>query len=149
MLLRLPKGSEIFEREVAVTRPVVSSEGEPWSPDPKADVLLLGDSYSNVFSQAELRWGEGAGFAEQLSYFLRRPVDKLAVNAGGPSAARERLAALSAAGQDRLQEKRLVIYQFAARELAGGEGFGHGRLRCLPAARAPRTGAAVRHSAGL
>jgi hypothetical protein len=120
-LLRLPENDRLFHSESVLLRPVVGPRGEPWRPDPNADVLVLGDSFTNIYSQAELGWGEGAGLAEQLSYFLRRPVDKIAVNAGGPAAARERLASMMAAGEDRLAGKRLVVYQFAARELAAGD----------------------------
>jgi alginate O-acetyltransferase complex protein AlgJ len=120
-LLKLPAGRTPFPPESVPTRPVFGPDGEPWKPDPDADVLLLGDSFTNVYSQAELGWGAGAGFAEQLSHALRRPVDKLAVNAGGPSAVREQLARQIAAGVDRLAGKRLVVYQIAARELVAGD----------------------------
>jgi len=120
-LLRLPAGQTLFPPERVLTRPVFQPSGEPWRPDPGADVLVLGDSFTNMYSQADLGWGEGAGLAEQLSYLLQRPVDKLAVNAGGPSAARERLALQIAAGEDRLAGKRLVVYQFSARELSSGD----------------------------
>jgi alginate O-acetyltransferase complex protein AlgJ len=120
-LLRLPAGQRLFPPERVLTRPVLQPSGEPWRPEPGADILVLGDSFTNMYSQAELGWGEGAGLAEQLSYRLQRPLDKLAVNAGGPSAARERLALQAAAGEDRLAGKRLVVYQFSARELSSGD----------------------------
>ena len=120
-LLRLPDSHPLFRKESVLTQPVATPTGEPWTPDPEADILVLGDSFTNIYSQAPLGFGESAGLAEQLSYFLSRPVDKLAVNAGGPSAARERLAASLAAGRDRLAGKRLVVYQFSARELAIGD----------------------------
>jgi alginate O-acetyltransferase complex protein AlgJ len=120
-LLRLPAAQRLFPEEAVLAHPVSRPDGAPWRPEPNADVLVLGDSFTNVFSQPQLGWGEGAGFAEQLSYFLRRPVDKLAVNAGGPSASRERLAQELAAGRDRLAGKRLVVYQFSARELVSGD----------------------------
>lgn len=120
-LLRLPLLPPLFLPERVPTRPILGPSGEPWKPDPDADVLVLGDSFTNIYSQSELGWGEGAGFAEQLSYFLRRPLDKLAINAGGPAAARERLAAGIASGRDLLAGKRLVIYAFSARELSSGD----------------------------
>ena len=120
-LLRLPTKHPLFGPESVLTQPVAGPSGEPWQPDPEADILILGDSFTNIYSQAPLGFGESAGLAEQLSYFLGRPVDKLAVNAGGPTAARERLAASLAAGHDRLAGKRVVVYQFSARELASGD----------------------------
>jgi alginate O-acetyltransferase complex protein AlgJ len=120
-LLRLPAMRPLFFPERVPTQRVLKSSGEPWTADPGADVLVLGDSFTNIYSQRELGWGDTAGFAEQLSFLLQRPVDKLAVNAGGPAAARERLASSIASGQDRLAGKRVVIYAFSARELSSGD----------------------------
>ena len=65
-------------------------------------------------------WGEGGGFIEQLSYVLQRPLDRITRNDDGAYATREMLAGELAKGRDRLAGKRLVIYQFAIRELAVG-----------------------------
>jgi alginate O-acetyltransferase complex protein AlgJ len=65
-------------------------------------------------------WGEGAGFIEQLSFALQRPLDRISRNDNGAFAMREILAGELARGRDRLAGKRLVIYQFAIRELAVG-----------------------------
>ncbi len=120
-LLGLPASQRLYQPERIVVQRVFGPSGEPWRADPGADVLVLGDSFTNIYSQGKLGFGESAGFAAQLSYALRRPVDALAVNAGGPSAVRERLRERLAAGEDRLAGKRLVVYQFAARELAHGD----------------------------
>jgi len=120
-LLRLPAGRPLYRAESVLTQRVLGPDGAPWTPDPAADILVLGDSFTNIYSQAELGWGQGAGFAEQLAYFLQRPVDRIAVNAGGPAAARERLAAAIAGGDDRLAGKRLVVYEFSVRELSSGD----------------------------
>jgi hypothetical protein len=119
-LVRMLKLPEARRQEVRV-RQVLAPGGSPWRPDPGADVLLLGDSFTNVFSQPDLGWGSGAGFAEHLSRRLGRPVDRIAVNAGGAHASRQALARQLAAGEDRLAGKRLVIYELAARELAAGD----------------------------
>ena len=120
-LLQLPQERPLFQPERVVVQPVQNAAGGPWAPDRNADVLVLGDSFTNIYSQDQLGWGENAGLAEQLAFFLQRPVDKLAVNAGGPSAARERLVSALASGEDRLAGKRLVVYQFSARELSAGD----------------------------
>ena len=52
---------------------------------------------------------------------LPRSAPRLAINAGGPSASRERPASQLAGGEDRLFGKRLVIYQFSERELSSGD----------------------------
>ena len=69
---------------------------------------------------AEVNWTELERKA-QLAASLGRPVDKLAVNAGGAYGARERLVDEMAEGRDRLAGKKIVIWQFAQRELAVGD----------------------------
>lgn len=131
-MLRMPEGSgpaerlaPLFPEQEVTIHQVVDALGSLLRPDPAASLLLLGDSFTNVFSQPELGWGQGAGLAEQLAYHLGRPVDRIALNAGGAHASRERLARLMARGRgggpDRLEPKLVVVYQFAVRELAAGD----------------------------
>ncbi len=128
VMLNLPKGQRIYPAEnVQITR-VVTTEGRPWEPDATAPVLLMGDSFCNIYSLAEMGWGDSAGFAEHLSMALRQPIDRLAINAGGAYSARQELVRELASGRDRLAGKRVVLYQFAARELA----FGDWKLLDLP-----------------
>jgi alginate O-acetyltransferase complex protein AlgJ len=68
-----------------------------------------------------MNWGESAGLAEQLSFHLQRPVDAILRNDSGAFATRQILATELARGRDRLADKRVVIWQFAARELAVGD----------------------------
>lgn len=120
-MLELPQPERWLAAETAIVQRVLDAQGQPWQSDPGAEVLLLGDSFTNVFSQPALGWGEAGGLAEQLSYHLGRPIDRLAINDGGDLEARRRLAQDLAAGNDRLAGKRVVVYQFAARELAAGD----------------------------
>ena len=120
-VLLLPPWQKLFEPQTALTQRVVSPAGRPWRSDLRAEILLLGDSFANVYAQPDVGWGRSAGLAEQLSYFLQRPVDRLAINAGGASGTRRRLAEEIASGRDRLAGKKLVIFQFAARDLAMGD----------------------------
>ncbi len=120
-ILLLPPWQQLFPPQTANAQRVVSGAGKPWRSDPRAEILLLGDSFTNVYAQPDVGWGRSAGLAEQLSYFSGHPVDRLAINAGGASGTRERLAEELAAGKDRLAGKRLVIFQFAVRELAVGD----------------------------
>ncbi|MCK4624856.1 MAG: hypothetical protein KAV00_06070, partial [Phycisphaerae bacterium] len=92
-----------------------------WRPSRSADVLLLGDSFSNVFSLDAMGWGVGAGFAEQISFALNRPLDVIIRNDAGAFATREALGRELARGADRLAGKRLVIWQFTERDLAVGD----------------------------
>jgi alginate O-acetyltransferase complex protein AlgJ len=94
---------------------------QPWRPDPTAEVLLLGDSFANIFSLEPMGWGEGAGLAEHLSLALGLPVDAITRNDAGSFATREMLAKELQRGNDRLAGKKLVIWEFASRELAFGD----------------------------
>jgi alginate O-acetyltransferase complex protein AlgJ len=120
-MLKLPPGQGLFARQRVSLHPVRTRMGEPWRPEPDADILLLGDSFSNIYSLPGMGWGEGAGFAEQLSWALSRPIDALTLNAGGSYATRHRLRQELGRGEDRLAGKRLVIWQFAMRDLLVGD----------------------------
>ena len=120
-MLTLPAEQQWISPEGVTARMVIRRDGKTWQVDKGAEILLLGDSFANVYSDAALGWGASAGLGEQLSYFLQRPVDRLAVNAGGALQARKTLQRVLASGEDRLAGKRVVIYQFAARELAQGD----------------------------
>ena len=80
-------------------------------------MLLLGDSFTNIYSMPSMGWGRGAGLAEHLSLRLGFDVDRIAVNGDGAHASRD---ALRRAGPRRLSGKRVVVFQFAARELLAG-----------------------------
>jgi hypothetical protein len=120
VMLGMPVNQRIFPRETVSIRKILGAGGEPWQPQRTADVLVLGDSFSNIYSLDAMGWGGGAGFIEQLSYALDRPLDRITRNDNASYATREFLASEMAKGRDRLAGKRLVIYQFAVRELAVG-----------------------------
>jgi len=118
-LLGLPNGSPLFAPERMDVRRVQSRPSQT-TPD-RAPVLLLGDSFSGIYSVADPRWGSDAGLSERLAFRLGLPVDRIVVNGGGASATRERLAAELAADSKRLRGVRVVVWEFAARELSQGE----------------------------
>ena len=68
-----------------------------------------------------MNWGSAAGLAEQLSCVLNRPVDTILRNNDGAYSTRETLSRELAHGEDRLAGKKVVVWQFAARELAVGD----------------------------
>jgi len=119
-LLSFSENQPLYPPEPVTIRRITTGDGTAWRPDPRADVLLLGDSFTNVYSVQTMGWGEAAGLAEQLGFVLQRPIDRLSRNANGAFASRELLSAELRRGRDRLAEKRVVIYQFAARELSYG-----------------------------
>ncbi|MCP3919295.1 MAG: hypothetical protein GY711_27465 [bacterium] len=83
-------------------------------PDPAAEVLLLGDSFTRVFSDPDLGLGASAGFDAHLAKELGAGLDVIAVPGGGTLAVRETLARRS----DGLAGKRVVVWQFSLRDLA-------------------------------
>ena len=120
MMLKLPVGQQVFLPETVRVRQVMDGN-QFWRPDPKAEVLLLGDSFANIYSLEPMGWGESAGFAEHLSLALGLPVDSICRNDAGSYATREMLARELQRGNDRLAGKKVVIWEFASRELACGD----------------------------
>ena len=119
-MLRMPPNQTFLAPQTVRVKQVETSDGEAWFPSRRADVLLLGDSFSNIYSLGDMGWGESAGFAEQLSWELKRPIDAITNNAGGSHVTREILAKDLARGRNRLKGKKLVIWQFAMRDLLSG-----------------------------
>jgi hypothetical protein len=120
-MLKLPEGQTVFTPQAVTVREIEDAAGAAWEPDEKADVLLLGDSFTNVFSLEAMGWGAAAGLAPHLAFALGRPVDVIAQNDSGAFATRQALARELAGGTDRLAGKRVVVWEFASRELAVGD----------------------------
>jgi hypothetical protein len=121
VMMQLPADQDLYPRQEVTIRQVLQPDGRLWQPAMNSDVLLLGDSYTNIYSMAEMKWGEAAGLAEQLSLTMGRAVDRIAQNDAGAHATRQALARELARGHDRLVGKRVLIWQFAIRELAVGD----------------------------
>jgi hypothetical protein len=117
-MLKLPAGQSIFKPQTVTIQKIIDDfTGRPVEPDQNADVLLVGDSFTNIYSQPEMGWGTGAGFAEHLAFRLRRKIDVIAFNGGGAARVRASLAGLENA--ERLGSKKMIIYEFAIRDLLG------------------------------
>jgi alginate O-acetyltransferase complex protein AlgJ len=121
-MLRLPPGQSAFAPQAVTVRQVVDATADRlWQPDPDGDVLVLGDSFTNIYSDGEgrqgLGWGRSAGFAAQLAVALERPVDVIARNGAGATQTRAELARRP----DPLGGKRVLVWQFAERELASAD----------------------------
>ncbi len=119
-MLRFPADTQVYPKETVRIHPIVTTANEMWQAEPDAEILLLGDSFSNIYSLGGMGWGEGAGFGEQLSFYMQYPVDLIVQNDAGAFATRELLAKELGRGNDRLAGKKVVIWQFATRELASG-----------------------------
>ncbi len=115
-MLELPEGSPVVQKQRVLTRPV-----EDAAPDRSSPVLLLGDSYTNIYSSADLGWGTQAGLAERISHWLGAPVDRLSRNDAGALEARRMLAAEAARDPAWLAGKDVLVWQLALREVVGGD----------------------------
>ena len=119
-MLKLPPEWRIFPPETVTIRQVQVGDAV-LRPDRKAEVLFLGDSFANIYSLAPMGWGDASGLVEHLALALGLPVDAITRNDAGSFATREMLAKELQRGNDRLAGKKLVIWEFAARELAWGD----------------------------
>jgi alginate O-acetyltransferase complex protein AlgJ len=129
-MLKLPPEQTLFAPQEVTIRPVATADGQPLAPSAESQVLLLGDSYTNIYgldifaSQRNAArgwtWGQSAGLAEQLAFELQQPVDRLSRNDSGAWASRDMLREAMLRG-DRLAGKKVVVWEFAVRELTRGD----------------------------
>lgn len=115
-MLALPKGQSLYvPEEVAVTQIIDQATNRPVAPDPESDVVLLGDSFTNIYSDPGLGWGEGAGFAAHLGMALGRRLQVVAYNGAAATGARQEF--LRTEQARRLYSKKLLIYEFTIHDL--------------------------------
>lgn len=107
----LGAGPDIVRPDRVQVRPA------PAAPTRGAHVLLLGDSFANIYSDPTLGFGADAGLGPTLARHLGAPVDWIIRNAGGASEGRRVLQD----DPERLDETLVVVWTFAARELAFGD----------------------------
>ena len=118
-LLDIASPARLFGQEQVT---LVSISG--MDPSAKSPVALLGDSFVNVFDDPALGFAPEsepaksqrmkAGFGNQLAILLNEPLDVMAVNGGGSTAARQELARRF---DDEVRAKKLVIWVIACRDL--------------------------------
>lgn len=111
-ILDVPAAGGLFvPQTVEITQllknPVMAHE------DDTSPVLLLGDSFTNIYHRKEMEWGDSAGLGEQLMLRLGDRVQVMAINGGGATAVRESLAQRPRA----LRQKRVVVWACSARDL--------------------------------
>jgi alginate O-acetyltransferase complex protein AlgJ len=117
-MLELPT---LYPAQTVYPGVVTKPSGKPWKAGRSAEVLLLGDSFANIYSQEALGWGADAGLAQRLSYHLRRPVDAVIRNDDGAFATRLLLGQEIQHGTDRLRATKVIVWEFTARELSFGD----------------------------
>ena len=118
-LLSLPDGQTIYRPETTEIEKVLRNDdsGAEIQPSPSSSVLLLGDSFTEIYSQEQLGWGNGCGPGRtHISYQLGGPIDVLARNGSGASGTRIELSKPD--NQWHLNGKRIIIWEFAMRDLA-------------------------------
>jgi hypothetical protein len=119
-MLRLPAGLTEEKKDSVTLEQVRTTDGREWSAEARAEILFLGDSFANIYSLASIGWGGSAGLIEHTSAMLSRSIDRLCINDKGSYATRLALVGYIQRGIDRLAGKKVVIYEFACRELAFG-----------------------------
>jgi acetyltransferase AlgX (SGNH hydrolase-like protein) len=118
-MLGLPSGQTLLPpMELELHQVVWKATGEPVTPDPDSEILLLGDSLANVFSNPAQGMGQAAGLPEQLAFELDRAIDVIALDGKSATGVREALARRP----DGLKGKQIVVWQFGVRMLALGDG---------------------------
>ncbi len=87
----------------------------PGLDNPGSPVVLLGDSYVNVYhaNSADVSWGDEAGLPEHLAWELGRPLATVAINGSGQTAARRELRRRFGA----LEGKKIVVWVLNSRSL--------------------------------
>jgi SGNH hydrolase-like domain, acetyltransferase AlgX len=120
-MLKLPADQELFRPLGVTIQQVKDADGQNWQESAESEVLLLGDSFTNIYSLEYMGWGAAAGLGPQLSAELGHTIDVLAQNDSGAYATRQLLMQEQRAGTDRLAGKKLVVWEFAARELSVGD----------------------------
>ncbi|MEA4862908.1 MAG: hypothetical protein AB7F40_04630 [Victivallaceae bacterium] len=113
-MLKLPDVSKVFAPQTVT----LTQKADAFSRD--SEYLLLGDSFTNIYSASAMGWGEHAGLGERLAGRVGQ-IDMIARNDCGSYATRAMLATELKRGRDRLAGKKYVIWEFAERELAFGD----------------------------
>jgi hypothetical protein len=128
-MLQVPQIERALEPETLACLQVVRSEtGTPYHDAPESEVLVLGDSFLRVYEQDE---PGSAGFIAHLARELGQPLASIVNDGGASTLVRQALARRPAL----LTNKRLVIWEFAERDIS----FGTEGWRVVPLGRrAPR-----------
>lgn len=113
--LKLQPSQTLFPAQSTVIHRILDANtGEPIASREDADVLFIGDSFSNIYSAPQMKWGDSAGLPFQIAHRLKRPVDMLLKNGGAATELREALAGRT----EPLKGKKVVIWQVAMHELS-------------------------------
>ena len=122
-LLDVRTPDELFAPEEAFLKVVGEGTGDKYAP-----LVLLGDSFVNIFHDPSIGFGPEetpenagstppmmhAGFAQHLSLVMNQPLDVMAMNGRGATGVRQEFAKRP---DDEVRSKKLVIWVIAARDV--------------------------------
>jgi hypothetical protein len=113
----------IFEAEGVTARRVIDGETSAVVAldDRESSVVLLGDSFTNIYRQEDMDWGTGAGFGEHLAARLGMSLDVIAQNGQASTGVRKSLANRRGSAHEMRDRKKIVVWTIAARDLFLGE----------------------------
>jgi len=106
-------------RESFVLHQVMDGNGRLWRSTPGSEILLIGDSFTEALSSESA--SQAAGLAEQISYYMRRPLERRASHKFSPFDVRTLLGTSRAEVRRAATARRVVIWEFAGRKLAYGD----------------------------
>jgi len=120
-MLDIGNQQQLFPNERVLLRRVLRKEtGEPLSSDSKSELVVLGDSFVNIYEDPALGFGGekesfiGAGFSSHLAAALGQSVHTIAINGGGATGVRELFAGLP---DDQVRAKKTVVWVLSSRDL--------------------------------
>ena len=120
-MLSLTDNQKLFGKQTVQITQVFDAQNQLWKSDKNAQILLLGDSFCNIYSLAGMGWGSGAGFGAHLSALMKQPVDAVVINAGGSHTSRQRLVGEMQRDRNRLKNTKVVVWEFSVRDLLIGD----------------------------
>jgi hypothetical protein len=113
-MLQVPQIERSLETETLTCLQVVDSDTKtPYRDSPESQILILGDSFLRIFEHDE---PGSAGFIAHLARMLGKPLTSLVNDGGASTLVRQELARRPSL----LVNKRLVIWEFAERDIGSG-----------------------------
>ena len=108
-----------------ITLRFVQPQGQTGRVEPSrtSPILVLGDSHVLIFHDGSDMHTTGAGLPDQLAFELGAPVDVLGVRGSGATPARVSLARRARANPSYLDDKKVVVWCFGARELTQADAW--------------------------
>lgn len=112
-MLKTPMIERTITPERVSSVQVTRDDGEPYTDQAEAEVLVLGDSFMRIYQQDA---PNSAGFVAHLAKELKQPLLSLVNDGGGSTLVREELCARPGF----LKNKKVVLWEFVERDLGIG-----------------------------